>query len=320
MERAWQLVRIAAGELEEGDFQRWVVGKGVAITDGEREELFHALDAITEDMEQEGLNLVRQRFQTFFWKKSRMTERLEELRRVGEINASRRVRSDLRAALFDWLQSVRAYLDHTRTRLRRRYGRDSWQLDRFTEVSAELFDNYFSYRFLCKLRNAQHVDFSPLSLSMREILRDGESVMAGSAQFSRDDLLAGFDGWGARVKKDLEASPEKFHIDEHVLTMMQCLHYLAYEVALIDREFLDQQVGIVDRYWEHSPKGDGVPHVVCISEGDDGRPLGIEMRALTPVRLNDVSLPRIAARRDGDDGEWSIWPAGPMDESGETTS
>src|SRR5690606_16172320 len=61
------------------------------------------------------------------------------------------------AATINWLGSVRLFLDHAETDLKRRFGDPSSQVDRFEAATHSAFDTYAGYRFVVKFRNyVQH--------------------------------------------------------------------------------------------------------------------------------------------------------------------
>jgi len=59
--------------------------------------------------------------------------------------------------IFNYLSSIRMFLDHNEYNLKKRYGSDSPRVKRFKKTCSQIYDNSFSYRFLYKLRNyVQH--------------------------------------------------------------------------------------------------------------------------------------------------------------------
>ena len=299
-----ELCRIEGDPSEDADPTQWTVHEGVPITEDERERLVDAMDVLEEDSEQEARNLVLHRFQRLFAIKQESAARFEQLK--SEPTGMKRLNSELRTALFEWLQAVRAFLDHTETRLKRRYGKDSDEVRRFKEATSQMFDAFFAYRFLYKLRNAQHVDFAPIGIVLTETLEDGHRVTKPSARFRRDELLAGFSEWGP-VKLELEQFSEEFFMDEPVATMMQCLDYIAFIVAEIERPYLEEQVAILKEALSRLPAGHGFGAVVCWPEGHE-RQDQMQMRPLFDVHLELVGeAPSVIGRPAGRGEEWMTW-------------
>ena len=115
---------------------------------------------------------------------------------------------DLNRRLLNFLTAMRFFLDHTETRLKRRYGKESAVVEVFkTSISAS-YDEVFAYRFLYHLRNvAQHC-----SIPIGHIKTESHALPAGGSQRS---VTFGFDtpqlleagGWKQPVKSELEAAP-----------------------------------------------------------------------------------------------------------------
>jgi len=162
-----------------------------------------------------------------------------------------------------------------------------------------VFDAFFAYRFLYKLRNAQHVDFPPLSVVISETADGGTT---GSVRFQPDALLGGLHKWGS-VKTEPENFPEEFSLVEHVATMMQCLEWIAYEVAEIERPHLEEHVGVISDALQKTPCGPGFRAVAYLP--DEGDPDHMEMRQLYAVVLRERrDPPTVIARPMGPGDEW----------------
>jgi hypothetical protein len=121
---------------------------------------------------------------------------------------------DLNRLILNLLSSIRTYLDHTETRLKREYGvtSDEWLL--FKQKTSHAYDKYFEYRFLYKLRNySQHCGLPAGSAEVTSfqdenlIWRDKMNVL-----FIRDKLISQYDGWTNLVETDLRTMPEKFDV------------------------------------------------------------------------------------------------------------
>jgi len=116
---------------------------------------------------------------------------------------------DLNRHILNCLFSFRTYLDHTETRLKKKFGKKSKEIMSFKQLTSNCFDNYFSYRFLYKLRNyAQHCGLPTGSITFNEN-ENGKNLRI---EFSRDDLLEKYDSWGEHVKPDLEKQDPKFNL------------------------------------------------------------------------------------------------------------
>jgi hypothetical protein len=280
------------------------VHDGLDITHERRDEIFAAVDAIAEDVEQEELNHCVRRFQELFAIKGNLVARSQQLYASGDPLADKKLNSEVRIALFDWLQALRAYLDHTEARIKRQYGKDSVEARHYIQTTNELFDGFFAYRFVCKLRNAQHVDFAQISVIIRD---SGNDEPAGVVVFNRDALLETYDGWGS-VAGELKKFPESFSMDEIVATMMQCIGWLAYEVAEIDRPTVEKVAAVVNGAIADVPAGPGRPVLICLP--DESEESEIQWRNLHPVEMTSRERPTIVGRPTGRGDEWATWGEG----------
>ena len=120
---------------------------------------------------------------------------------------------DINRLLLNFLSSVRTYLDHTETRLNRKYGEGSEQFKLFKRITGEAFDNFFAYKFLCKVRNySQHCGLPSGSIEINSSGdKDGKTINTMNIFFVRDHLLEQFD-WGTKVKPELSSMDEKFDV------------------------------------------------------------------------------------------------------------
>nr|WP_294921767.1 hypothetical protein [uncultured Flavobacterium sp.] len=85
------------------------------------------------------------------------------------------------------LMSFKFFLDNAQTYLKRKYGKESIIAKDFTELTHNLFDNSFAYRFLSKLRNySAHLGF-PLEIVLFKI--DFNNEFPESSKHSSQLLL-----------------------------------------------------------------------------------------------------------------------------------
>jgi hypothetical protein len=68
-------------------------------------------------------------------------------------NASRllpfdRLSFETNTRILNFLSSVRTFLDHTETSLKRRYGENSEKFSKFKQACSDAYDNNFSYKFI----------------------------------------------------------------------------------------------------------------------------------------------------------------------------
>jgi hypothetical protein len=101
------------------------------------------------------------------------------------------------------LSGIRLYLDHTETRLNRRYGEDSKIFSDFTAACSHEFDNVFEYRFIYKLRDyVQHCGM-PFQHIVDRHISEQDSRRTCEIGFKPKELLDDYKKWGT-VRTELE--------------------------------------------------------------------------------------------------------------------
>ncbi|PCJ89654.1 MAG: hypothetical protein COA57_01170, partial [Flavobacteriales bacterium] len=121
---------------------------------------------------------------------------------------------DLNRYILNILSSVRTFLDHSETRLKREYGAESEEYKLFKLETSQAYDNNFAYRFLEKLRNfAQHCGLPSGNVEITSSGdENGNTVNKLTLFFDRENLLSRFDRWGNPVKSELSELEEKFEV------------------------------------------------------------------------------------------------------------
>ena len=93
---------------------------------------------------------------------------------------------DLNRRLLNFLTAMRFFLDHTETRLKRRYGKTNKAVQTFKTSTSASYDKVFAYRFLYRLRNvAQHC-----SIPIGHVKTETHTLPAGGSERS---VTFGFD-------------------------------------------------------------------------------------------------------------------------------
>lgn len=108
--------------------------------------------------------------------------------------------------LNNMLSAFKAYDDHIPSQLNRRFGKNSPQLESFKKEKSKIYDSFFEYRFLYKLRNyTQHREFPKYHIEYKaDLTSSSPESSIGVYQFLLDapTLLSNYDSWGT-CKRDL---------------------------------------------------------------------------------------------------------------------
>jgi len=120
---------------------------------------------------------------------------------------------DVNRLLLNLLSTIRTFLDHKETTLKRKFGKESDEFLYFEKETNIAFDENFEYRFIYKLRNyAQHCGLPAGPPETKSYMNAKSEVQNDfNIYFDRNKLLSDFD-WSIQVKKDLAKQPEKFNV------------------------------------------------------------------------------------------------------------
>jgi hypothetical protein len=143
----------------------------------------------------------------------------------GNINTSEQqyLHLEINRLILNLLSSIRTYLDHTETRLKREYGITSDEYKIFKSETSIAYDENFAYRFLYKLRNySQHCGLPAGSLQTNAFTENEVPKYVLKLSLLRDDLLKNFE-WGNPITEELRIQEEIFDILSLIKTKFNLL-------------------------------------------------------------------------------------------------
>lgn len=154
--------------------------------------------------------------------------------------------------LFNYLSSARTYLDHSEKYLKNKYGNNSPQYNRFKIFTSNLYDNFFEYRFLYKLRNyAQHcglpINNITFSVDNKNLFKRTINL---NPLFLKSELKKNYKEWGKKINEDFDVQPEEISIRQVIGTYYENFKNLNDEFIRIEKFSLNQSV----EYLEHFQK------------------------------------------------------------------
>jgi len=193
--------------------------------------------------------------------------------------------------LLNYLSTIRTFLDHTETNLKKRYGVNSKRYKRFRDACSRAYDNNFSYRFIYRLRNyAQHcgMPLGTLTFHSEEKPPYSEQVYHYlEVKFDRDELVREYDLWGSRLVKEIQQLPPKFEITPHITEMMKCLEKI--NLVLIEDDFpeLLQSAEYIERLITQTKNKLGFPCILKVEKYRKGHELKLE---ITHIPLHLVEM------------------------------
>jgi len=151
----------------------------------------------------------------------------------------------------NYLSSIRTFIDHSETTIKRRYSENSKEYSEFKKTTKYYFDNYFSYRFLYKLRNyAQHIGLPIEEIEISATMIAENTFKTKSLmEFNAQELLNKKFDWGKDVKMDLESKtifdlyPIIDEMSEIIVDFWHCINFINSNRVLTAAEFINQTAG-----------------------------------------------------------------------------
>lgn len=149
--------------------------------------------------------------------------------------------NNLNCKFNNFLSSVRLLLDHFDRKLKYKYGKESDRCYLFKTKKAELYDSYFSYRFIYKLRN--YVQHNNVAITNLDIEKNVDGVKL-NISLNKDYLLRDYK-WGD-VKKDLENKEDLIEVFPLMEEMLDNLKELV-RIIIKDELFeINQSVDFIN--------------------------------------------------------------------------
>lgn len=168
--------------------------------------------------------------------------------------------------VLNYLSSFRTYLDHTETRLKRKYGKDSDEVARFKKECSKAYDEYFSYRLIYKLRNyCQHCGMPISKLN----LRTKKKVHSLEVSLNSSELRSNFDSWGEPLNSELANMPLNFDLMEHITKTVEVLSQINMVILENDRSIVVDGAKYIKQVVNPLPIVDGCPIIVKLTEEID---------------------------------------------------
>lgn len=165
--------------------------------------------------------------------------------------------------IMNFLSSVRIYLAHQETNLKKKNGKDSQKVKLFEKACNKAYDSNFSYRFLYKLRNyTQHFGMPVGEISLQESLGPDSGDIHNSIEvkFNRDELLR-YDKWGKKLKSEIQELPTTFKITPHVTVMMKCIEKINFTLIEDDLPNLIKSAEYVKQLITDIKDKSGIPYI-----------------------------------------------------------
>ena len=152
--------------------------------------------------------------------------------------------------LFNYLSSARTYLDHSEKYLKNKYGNNSIQFDSFKNYTSSLYDSFFEYRFIYKLRNyAQHcglpINSITFSVDNKDLLKRKINL---NPLFLKSELKKNYKEWGQKINEDFDFQPEEISVRQIIGNYYKNIKDLNDEFIIIEKLSLDKSVEYLENF------------------------------------------------------------------------
>lgn len=200
---------------------------------------------------------------------------------------------DVNRLILNFLSSIRTYLDHTETRLKRNSRNEFEEFKYFKQETSKAYDDNFFYRFLYKLRNySQHCGLPAATITFHSQEDENEQPDNALTLFlNRDELLNNFNSWGI-VEKELLNQPEKFDIIPLVDNKFKILNEINSKInSRIYLHFHKEGHELMDLIWASQEKI-GIPCLIKTTDRGETATLSIvwfpfeAISKITGVQIN----------------------------------
>jgi hypothetical protein len=208
------------------------------------------------------------------------------------------------AGTVNWLTSMRMFLDHEETHLKRQYGGSSAEFTAFKAATKKAYDSNVGYRFAYEFRN--YVQHCGLPLNHINITSpaapDGLLHQDAKLLLDRDILLAQFGNW-KRVKSDLRAMRQTFALLPLLDDAMVGLRDINRVCQEIDLDKALASASIIAPALSRLGNLEGEPMLFRYQEHPEGM-------KITPRPLYASSVHQLQAVNEGRATRQSLWRVG----------
>jgi len=173
------------------------------------------------------------------------------------------------------LTAFRAFIDHSETYLKQKYGRNSQIFRDWQKLVSDKATDNLSFAFLSNLRNyVQHCGMPVGHIGFESRLDNETESISYVAEFNfdRDDLLARYRGWQPAVLTALRKRPALFPIQPELETTMQCIAQIALSQMALELPTVKPAVSTLTTLVSEITDPNARPCILTQSLEGDGNP------------------------------------------------
>lgn len=148
--------------------------------------------------------------------------------------------------VFNMLTSYKFFIDSTDRHIKRRFGKESEEIKRFGILTHKFFDDYFSYRFLGKLRDYTVHSGFPINLIPFNAIADyiNPERMVGSMRLVvvREEILKEKSYLKAMVTKDISEMTEDIDVIPLIYELGQLIFKIEKYIYSLHQVYLEESI------------------------------------------------------------------------------
>lgn len=167
------------------------------------------------------------------------------------------------------LTSARLFLTFMENDIKKRYGNNSKQLEKWKTSTSEMYDNSFSYRFAYYLRNyTQHSGLPISTISATIIDNDPHKKCKCKMTLNSNNLLESGYNWNSKIKKELEAINGDIDVYDILNGLMNSLIHIYGNTNSIFIENYDGELKQIEKQLKTIYSNKDQPFLAKISKYD----------------------------------------------------
>lgn len=153
---------------------------------------------------------------------------------------------DINRVFINFITSLKVFMEHLENRLRKKYGKDSIQVQKFKKITNRNYDQYFSYRLFIRLRNYSiHYGYPIQNINFSNDYKDKQYRLIPS--FDKAKLLE-HDELRRKLRYDLNLRNKTFPVEHQMLEIQKCLRTILTEILEIENERYDESADLIIKY------------------------------------------------------------------------
>lgn len=161
-----------------------------------------------------------------------------------------RVYVDLNRTFINFVTSFKVFMEHTESRLKKKYGKQSEEANEFKKITHENYDKYFSYRLFYHLRNFSiHYGYPIQNIEFSDDNKEKEYLLI--PYFNKAKLLE-YDKIKQKLLDDLNLKNHTFPVKHQMFEVQKCLEKLLSQILNIEKNRYDESANLIIDYFENS--------------------------------------------------------------------